>query len=91
MYNLYNADGLIHSASGAPPVGALVFYPAENHIGMAVGIDNKDNYDVISATETGTPWVQQQPYNSFNARTQGGHIRQPLSANGGTMGCADAP
>lgn len=67
MYNLYNADGLIHSASEIPPVGALVFYPGENHIGIAVGIDNKGNYDVISATETGSPLVQQQPYNSFNS------------------------
>jgi hypothetical protein len=67
MYNLYKADGLIHSASEVPPVGALVFYPGENHIGIAVGIDNQGNYDVISATETGTPWVQQQPYNSFNS------------------------
>jgi len=66
MYNTYNAAGLVHSASEAPPVGALAFYPSlggpQGHIGISIG----EGY-VISATETTNPPVWPQRYNTFGS------------------------
>ncbi len=69
MYNKYQAAGLIHSATGAPPVGALVFYPgltSEGHIGVSVG-----NGAVITARASANPSVRQQGFSSFGSPYKG--------------------
>jgi hypothetical protein len=61
MYGLYQSDGLVHSASEIPPVGALAFYPglggSAGHIGISVGLGA-----VVSANES-DPSVSEQGYN----------------------------
>jgi len=67
MYNLYEADGLVHSASIVPPVGAFAFYPgltADGHIGISIG-----NGQIVSAT-TGSPSVVPGGY-SLNGQYRG--------------------
>lgn len=76
MYNAYNAAGLIHS-SGAPPVGALVFYPnltSEGHIGISVGQyierpPRSGEGHVLSATVRYRPSVHEQGYRTVGSRS----------------------
>jgi hypothetical protein len=76
MYAKYEAAGLVHSADGTPPVGALVFYPtvggSEGHIGISVGQSPGEKVgQVISANEK-SPSVLQLPQNHFGAGTYKG-------------------
>jgi hypothetical protein len=71
MYTTYNKDGLVHSASGVPPVGAFAFYPNivsngkdYGHIGISIG-----NGKIISANES-SPSITAQGYNAGNLSGQ---------------------